>query len=65
MLTPGRVQALEFRVGAARRQPGIAITAEGPQDLADGIADPIFRHLYLASRAEAERQEAKRMGASA
>jgi hypothetical protein len=38
---------------------------DSKDDRADGITDPIFRHLYLASRAEHERVEAKRMRISA
>jgi predicted nucleic acid-binding Zn ribbon protein len=57
---PGLIEALEFRVGAPRRLPHTAIDTEG--DRADGITDPIFRLLYLASR---EKEDKQRMRISA
>ncbi|HEU0124177.1 MAG TPA: DUF721 domain-containing protein [Bryobacteraceae bacterium] len=63
---PGMIQQLEFRVGVPRRGPQVALsTFDAANDRADGIADPIFRHLYLASRARSEREEALRMRISA
>lgn len=62
---PGVVEHLEFRVGLRRIGPQIALPVAPEDDRADGIVDPIFRHLYLASRVEVERQEAKRMRISA
>lgn len=57
---PGMFDAIEFRVGAPRRAPRVALAITPAGDRADGITDPIFRHLYLASRAESERVEALR-----
>lgn len=65
MAGPGLIESLEFRIGTPRRAPKIALAFDSKDDRADGIADPIFRHLYLASRAESERIEAKRMRISA
>jgi hypothetical protein len=62
---PGIVDSIEFQVGIARRGPRIATPFAAADDPAGGIADPIFRHLYLASRAQEERNEAKRMRISA
>lgn len=62
---PGMVESIEFRVGAPRRGPQIAFRFDGADDRADGITDPIFRQLYLASRAESEKLEAQRMRISA
>ncbi len=62
---PGMVESIEFRIGAPRRGPQVAHPHSAADDLADGIADPIFRQLYLASRAQSERDEAKRMRISA
>lgn len=59
------VESIEFRVGAPRRAPQVALSSDGTLDRADGIADPIFRQLYLASRAQSERDEAERMRISA
>jgi hypothetical protein len=53
LLGPGVVTDLHFRVGVQRRQPQRAETAEQLPDYADGIKDPIFRQLYLASRKRA------------
>ncbi|MBM3788119.1 MAG: DUF721 domain-containing protein [Acidobacteria bacterium] len=61
---PGVIEKLEFRIGTPRRPPGIAASMEAA-DPADGIADPIFRQLYLISRARTEREEAERMRISA
>jgi hypothetical protein len=60
-----RINALELRLVPQRRPPALAFDSTSSADPADGIADPIFRHLYLASRAEAEREEALKLGASA
>jgi predicted nucleic acid-binding Zn ribbon protein len=57
---PGLIESIEFRVGAPRRAPRVALAIRAADDPADGITDPIFRLLYLASRAEAERVEALR-----
>lgn len=65
MAGPGMVDSIEFRIGIPRRGPGVALPCGDVDDRADGIADPIFRQLYLASRAESERDEAKRMRISA
>lgn len=63
------IEEIEFRVGAPRRGPQTALTVDGAtalrNDPADGIADPIFRQLYLASRARSEREEGQRMRISA
>jgi len=61
---PGMIDSIEFRVGIPRRGPRVALPFD-VDDRADGISDPIFRQLYLASRAESERDEAKRMRVSA
>ncbi|MFN0101821.1 MAG: DUF721 domain-containing protein [Bryobacteraceae bacterium] len=61
----GMIESIEFRIGSPRRGPEVALTFDGAMDRADGIADPIFRQLYLASRARSEHDEAKRMRASA
>ncbi len=62
---PGMIDAVEFRVGAPRRGPQFATQFDSADDRADGIADPIFRQLYLASRARSEREESKQMRISA
>jgi predicted nucleic acid-binding Zn ribbon protein len=62
---PGMIESIEFRIGTPRRAPLVALTFDGANDRADGIADPIFRQLYLASRAQSEREEAQRMRISA
>ena len=62
---PGMVDSLEFRVGTPRRGPQVALAITPADDRADGITDPIFRQLYLASRAQTERDEAERMRISA
>jgi predicted nucleic acid-binding Zn ribbon protein len=62
---PGVIESIEFRIGTPRRAPQVALTFDGAADRADGIADPIFRQLYLASRAQSERDEAQRMRISA
>lgn len=65
----GMIEGVEFRIGAARRGPQTAFCADGTgsrlEDLADGIADPIFRQLYLASRARSEREDSERLRISA
>ena len=61
---PGMIDSIEFRIGIPRRGPRVALPFD-VDDRADGIADPIFRQLYLASRAQSERDEAKRMRISA
>jgi len=58
---PGMIESVEFRIGIPRRGPRVALPFVDVDDRADGIADPIFRQLYLASRAQSERDEAKRM----
>lgn len=60
---PGVIEALEFRIGAPRRLPHTAIDPAGDQ--ADGISDPIFRLLYIASRTKSEQEEQQRMRISA
>jgi predicted nucleic acid-binding Zn ribbon protein len=63
---PSLVDSLEFRVGLPKRRPpamSLAITAAG--DPADGITDPIFRHLYLASREESLRTAERKKRISA
>ena len=62
---PGMIDSLEFRIGAVRRAPHTALTLDQSDDRADGIADPIFRQLYLASRDRSERDEVERMRISA
>jgi hypothetical protein len=65
MAGPGMVDSIEFRIGIPRRGPRVALPFIDPDDRADGINDPIFRQLYLASRAQSERDEEKRMRISA
>ncbi len=65
MAGPGMVESVEFRIGVPRRAPKVALAFDGTDDRADGITDPTFRHIYLASRAESERVEALRMRISA
>lgn len=65
MAGPGLIETIEFRVGMPRRGPQVALTFDGADDRADGIADPIFRQLYLASRERSEREEAQRTRISA
>jgi hypothetical protein len=62
ILGPELVQHLEFRVGAPRREPARAEVAD-PR--ADGIEDPIFKLLYLTSRARSEREQERRERKSA
>jgi len=62
---PGMIEALEFQVGTPRRGPQVAFSLDRADDRADGITDPIFRQLYLASRERSEREEAQRMRISA
>jgi hypothetical protein len=57
ILGPGLVEHLEFRIGAPRREPARATLAD-PR--ADGIEDPIFKLLYLNSRARSEREQERR-----
>jgi predicted nucleic acid-binding Zn ribbon protein len=47
------VGSLEFRLGVPRRMPQRAGQARATRDEADGIADPILRRLYKASRKRA------------
>lgn len=54
----GAVEELEFRVVPPRRQPARAMAASasaggGLYDEADGIADPVLRSIYRASRKKA------------
>jgi len=65
MAGPGMIESVEFRIGTPRRGPQVSLQFDSLDDRADGIADPIFRQIYLASRAQSERDEAKRMRISA
>jgi predicted nucleic acid-binding Zn ribbon protein len=47
---PGVVEDIEFRVTAMRLGPQRAQNATARADDADGIADPVLRNLYKASR---------------
>ena len=54
----GAVEELEFRVVPPRREPARAMTASASvggasYDEADGIADPVLRSIYRASRKKA------------
>jgi hypothetical protein len=51
LLGPLAPRRLEFRIGVPRRPPQPARPAAA--DEADSIADPVLRHLYLASRRKA------------
>lgn len=54
LLDDAAPKELEFRIGVPRRPPqreGIQLSAS--QDEADAISDPIWRHLYKASRRKA------------
>lgn len=54
---PSLVDSLEFRVGLPRRKPmAMALSITAADDPADGITDPTFRQLYLASREEDRRR---------
>jgi predicted nucleic acid-binding Zn ribbon protein len=44
------VRSVEFRLGLPRRLPQRAASARPAADEADGIADPVLRRLYKASR---------------
>ena len=50
---PGVVDDLEFRIVPRRREPQRATAAALPVDEADGIADPVLRGIYRASRKKA------------
>jgi predicted nucleic acid-binding Zn ribbon protein len=52
----GLVEELEFRIVPRRRDPVLARRAVPamPADDADGIADPVMRHLYKLSRKRAQ-----------
>jgi len=57
-LGPGAVEDLEFRVAPPRRAPERALTAHASASYADtdeanGIADPVLRSIYRASRKKA------------
>jgi len=58
-LGPGFIEDVEFRVVPRRREPARAMTmaagagAGTPADEADGIADPVLRGIYRASRKKA------------
>jgi hypothetical protein len=55
-LGPGAVEDLEFRVVPPRRDPQRArapLRAADPYDEANGIADPVLRSIYRASRKRA------------
>lgn len=58
---PGMIDELEFRVGVPRRLPEVALEMDRAQDPADGIADPIFRQIYLASRRRSEREQSQQL----
>ncbi len=45
------VKALDFRRGIPRREPQRAEEPRPQRDEADGIADPVLRRVYKASRA--------------
>jgi hypothetical protein len=53
---PGLVEDLEFRIVPRRREPQRAAQAVPPlvPDEADGIADPVLRGMYKASRRKAQ-----------
>jgi len=55
-LGPGAVEDLEFRIMPPRREPQRAMAAGAGAPLfddADGIADPVLRSIYKASRKKA------------
>jgi hypothetical protein len=56
-LGPGLVEDLEFRIVPRRREPQRAMQASAgalySADEADGIADPVLREIYRASRRKA------------
>ena len=49
-LGPGRIRALRFRIGVARRAPQREETLPISCDEADTIEDAIFRRIYINSR---------------
>lgn len=54
LLDDSAPKELEFRIGVPRRPPQRVETPLSPsQDEADAITDPIWRHLYKASRRKA------------
>ena len=53
VIGPGIVDEIEFRVGAPRRPPQREESPRTGKDDADGIHDPVFRILYIASRKKA------------
>jgi hypothetical protein len=65
MAGPGVIESVEFRIGTPRRGPQVSLQFDSLDDRADGLSDPIFRQIYLASRAQSERDEAKRLRISA
>ncbi|MCL4401130.1 MAG: DUF721 domain-containing protein [Acidobacteria bacterium] len=52
-LGPGLVDDLEFRIVPPRRGPQRAAFSTARGDEADGISDPVLRHIYRASRKKA------------
>ncbi len=44
------LKSIEYRVGVPRRMPKRAEQARPSNDEADGIADPVLRHVYRAAR---------------
>ena len=53
LLGPSSVMKLEFRIGVMRRMPQRVEKPSPLFDEGDGIHDPVFRQIYIASRRRA------------
>ena len=53
LLGSATVHKLEFRIGVMRRMPQRVEKPSPLFDEGDGIHDPVFRHIYIASRRRA------------
>ncbi len=53
LLGPSTVLKLEFRIGVMRRMPQRVEKPSPLFDEGDGIQDPVFRQIYIASRRRA------------
>ena len=53
LLGPSAVVKLEFRIGVMRRMPQRVENPSPLFDEGDGIQDPVFRQIYIASRRRA------------
>ena len=53
LIGPSAVMKLEFRIGVMRRMPQRVENPSPLFDEGDGIQDPVFRQIYIASRRRA------------